>query len=159
MRFGIKSFIFRFLIVLALGGLAVMLLWNGLMSDIFSLGKVSYWQGLGLLVLGRILFGGHHFGHMGFRGSHGDLAKAWNRLTPEDKQAMFEHHRWGGHGHHHFGRSRFFHQPGHSDVNSSEKPPEASPSAGSPSSQAVGQDLTGAATDYNSKGSTDEESK
>lgn len=43
----------------------VMLLWNWLMPMIFHLGVITYWQSLGLLVLAKILFGGHgHGGHM-----------------------------------------------------------------------------------------------
>jgi hypothetical protein len=37
-------------------GLAVMLLWNWLMPDIFGLKRLNYWQAWGLLVLCWILF-------------------------------------------------------------------------------------------------------
>ncbi len=46
-------------------GLFVMLLWNWLMPDIFSLPRISFWQGWGLLLLTHILFkswGGRHWG-------------------------------------------------------------------------------------------------
>ena len=39
-------------------GFVVMLLWNRLMPDLFGLKEISYWQGMGILALGRILFGG-----------------------------------------------------------------------------------------------------
>jgi len=39
-------------------GFVVRWLWNWLMVDIFSLKEITYWQGIGILVLGRILFGG-----------------------------------------------------------------------------------------------------
>ncbi len=39
-------------------GYFVMLLWNWLMPAIFGLGLISFWQSVGLVVLGRILFGG-----------------------------------------------------------------------------------------------------
>lgn len=48
-------------------GLVVMTLWNGIMPDIFGLGVLTIWQAIGLLVLGKILFGGsrkhkkHHY--------------------------------------------------------------------------------------------------
>ena len=42
-------------------GLFVMLLWNWLMPEIFGLSVIGYWQGLGLALLGRLLFG-HNFG-------------------------------------------------------------------------------------------------
>jgi hypothetical protein len=48
---GIISFI-------AMGGAIVMLLWNGIMPEVFGLGLVTFWQALGLLILGRFLLGG-----------------------------------------------------------------------------------------------------
>ncbi len=44
-------------------GLLVQALWNALMPEIFGLPEVSYWQGVGLLVLGHLLFGGGIRGH------------------------------------------------------------------------------------------------
>lgn len=38
-------------------GLVVMLLWNGIMPEVFGLGIITIWQALGLIILGRILFG------------------------------------------------------------------------------------------------------
>ena len=38
-------------------GLVVMLLWNGIMPEVFGLGIITVWQALGLIILGRILFG------------------------------------------------------------------------------------------------------
>jgi len=63
--------IFMMLAMCAVLGLAVMLLWNALMPQIFALPQIGYWQAVGLLVLGRLLFGGiggggwrhHHHGH------------------------------------------------------------------------------------------------
>ena len=48
--------------LLALFGLAVMLLWNWLMPEIFGLPKLDYWKAWGLLVLSWILFKGVNFG-------------------------------------------------------------------------------------------------
>ena len=39
-------------------GFIIMWLWNGLMPKIFGLTEITYWQGLGLGLLGRLLFGG-----------------------------------------------------------------------------------------------------
>ena len=50
------------LALLALFGWIVMLLWNWLMPEIFSLGKVNYWQAWGLMILSWILFKGISFG-------------------------------------------------------------------------------------------------
>lgn len=38
-------------------GLVIMWLWNWLMPLIFGLPEVTYWQGIGLLILSSILFG------------------------------------------------------------------------------------------------------
>lgn len=45
-------------------GYALMYLWNWLMPDIFGLKEISYWQGFGIVILAKILFGsfGHHHG-------------------------------------------------------------------------------------------------
>ncbi|SEC39183.1 hypothetical protein SAMN04489761_2865 [Tenacibaculum sp. MAR_2009_124] len=50
-------------ITIAVAGLAIlfgyliMWLWNALMPDIFGLPAVNYWQGVGLFVLAKIIFG------------------------------------------------------------------------------------------------------
>ena len=48
--------------LVALGGWAVMSLWNWLMPGLFGLPVVTFWQALGLLALSRILFGGFRLG-------------------------------------------------------------------------------------------------
>jgi hypothetical protein len=42
-------------------GLVVRVLWNWLMPAIFGLGKITFWQAFGIVLLARLLFGG--FGH------------------------------------------------------------------------------------------------
>lgn len=46
-------------------GYFVQILWNWLMPSIFSLGKITYWQAFGLVLLSRLIFGtiGHHVTH------------------------------------------------------------------------------------------------
>lgn len=45
-------------------GFFVMLLWNSLLPDIWGWQKITYWQGAGLVILARLLFGsqGYHKG-------------------------------------------------------------------------------------------------
>lgn len=50
---------------LFLGTLAAWLLWNALMPVVFQLPELSYWQMMGILVLGKLIFGG--FGGPGRR--------------------------------------------------------------------------------------------
>jgi len=54
-------------------GYVVMLLWNWLMPAIFGLGKITYWQAFGLVILAKLLFGafGHH--------RHGDPSNHFHR--------------------------------------------------------------------------------
>lgn len=42
-------------------GYFVMLLWNGLLPDIFGLKEITYWQGVGLVIMFRLLFGSHGY--------------------------------------------------------------------------------------------------
>lgn len=44
---------------LLLGTLAAWLLWNALMPTVFQLPMLTYWQMMGIMVLGRLIFGGH----------------------------------------------------------------------------------------------------
>jgi hypothetical protein len=53
---GFTAFAFLF-------GAVVMWLWNWLMPVIFHLGIITYWQAVGLAILGRLLFGSFHHGH------------------------------------------------------------------------------------------------
>lgn len=46
------------LLGLLLGAL-VMVLWNWLMPDLFGLGPITYWQGVGLYLLCHLLFKSH----------------------------------------------------------------------------------------------------
>ena len=53
---GLKFALFAALAV-AVSSLLVMVLWNWLMTVLFGLPSISFWQSLGLLVLSKILFG------------------------------------------------------------------------------------------------------
>ena len=64
-------------LLLAFGfALAIKLLWNGLMPQLFGLRMITYCQAFGLLVLARLMFGGIHRGHGRHRGRHG---RRWHR--------------------------------------------------------------------------------
>jgi hypothetical protein len=84
--------------VLALLSLAVMLLWNSLVPELFRGPRLEYWQALGLLLLSRILFGG-----LRGRGWHGHWRQRmwrerWENMTPEERERLREHfqRRCGG---------------------------------------------------------------
>jgi hypothetical protein len=93
---------FRFLIplivlaVVALLTLAVFALWNSVVTDVFGLKAISYWQALALLVLARILFGGfprRGGGPFGPPWRHRLMMKRWHSLTPEQREQMREEMR------------------------------------------------------------------
>lgn len=50
--------ILAFVGFIALGGFLVQALWNWLLPPLFGWHEITFWQGLGLLALCRILFGG-----------------------------------------------------------------------------------------------------
>jgi hypothetical protein len=72
----------------AVGGGIVQVLWNWLLPSLFGWRTITFWQALGLLVLCRILFGGH-----GLRSSAGAnvrrrMAERWERMTPEERERV-----------------------------------------------------------------------
>jgi hypothetical protein len=86
------------LFVYAFGEL-VMHLWNWLLPSLFGWHVITFWQGLGLLLLTRILFGswggGNDHKPGRWRGGRG-----WQRMTPEERAEMRQNmrERWCGHG-------------------------------------------------------------
>ena len=75
-----------------IGGEVVMHLWNWLLPGLFGWRMITFWQGLGLLLLCRILFGG--LGHGGPR-----RRGCWRgRMTPEEREKFHDvvRTRWGG---------------------------------------------------------------
>jgi hypothetical protein len=70
----------------AVFGFVVMSLWNWLAPAVFGLHTITFWQGLGMLILSKILFGG-------FRGRPGNGAHwryrmndRWQQMTPEERE-------------------------------------------------------------------------
>ncbi|UKN01080.1 hypothetical protein K6119_15220 [Paracrocinitomix mangrovi] len=69
----------------ALFGFVVMWLWNWLMPEIFGLPIITFWQGVGIVILSKILFGGfggggskgkkHHKGHKKHNDGNDDFSK------------------------------------------------------------------------------------
>lgn len=80
-------------------GNVIMLLWNNILTPVLHVSEITFWQGLGILVLAKILFGS--FGSRG--GSNHYYRKQrmmWNTMTPEQKEKFKEEwknrsHRWG----------------------------------------------------------------
>ena len=81
-----------------IGGELVMRLWNWLLPPLFGWRLITFWQGLGLLALCRILFGGFGRHGSGRRPSfRRRMKERCGNMTPEERerfrQAMRE--RWG----------------------------------------------------------------
>jgi hypothetical protein len=67
-------------------GEVVMHLWNWLLPMLFGWKQITFWQGLGLVILCRILFGG--FGGPGRDRSDHRCQKTsrWEKMTPEERE-------------------------------------------------------------------------
>ncbi|HXC31950.1 MAG TPA: hypothetical protein VNZ56_05710 [Verrucomicrobiae bacterium] len=64
-------------------------LWNYLMPGLFGLHAITFWQAVGLIILGRLLFGGFgpRFGGGPWR-RH--MAERWEQMTPEERERFRE---------------------------------------------------------------------
>ncbi len=70
-------------------GSIIMLLWNNVLAPVMHISAITFWQGLGLLVLARILFGGFRGGG-GSRRFYSKQRMMWNNMTPEQKAKFKE---------------------------------------------------------------------
>ena|SRR5450432_3229474 len=63
-------------------------LWNWLMPALFGSRLITFWQGLGLFVFSKVLFGGihRHGGHRGRRRWRQHMEERWGRMTPEERE-------------------------------------------------------------------------
>jgi hypothetical protein len=70
-------------------GFVVTHLWNFLMPGLFGLRTITFWQAVGLMVLGRLLFGGFgpRFGGGPWR-RH--MKERWEQMTPEEREKFRE---------------------------------------------------------------------
>lgn len=75
--------------------LLTQVLWNNLIPELFHGPVISYWQALGLLILGKLLFGWH--GPSGNKFSNWRQRKEWKarmaNMTPEQREKMRERFR------------------------------------------------------------------
>ena len=93
-----RPYLIPVFIILGAGALAffswaVMSLWNAVLVPAAGAGIITFWQGLGLLVLSRILIGG------GKRWRHRGMWRGrCESLSPEEKQQFKEFWRKRWHG-------------------------------------------------------------
>ena len=81
-------------------GYLIQILWNWLMPDIFGLGTITYWQGFGLFLIAKFLFGGFR-GHDHYNYKRRDHVewlrhKSIRRWSPEKLKKFFKY--WGERG-------------------------------------------------------------
>jgi hypothetical protein len=68
-------------------GFVVKGLWNILMPPIFGWHIITFWQGIGLLLLSKILFGGfHRHGGGGPSRWRQRMKNRWENMTPEERE-------------------------------------------------------------------------
>jgi hypothetical protein len=84
--------------ILVFGGI-VMWLWNNSLVPVLHVSTITFWQGLGILVLSKILFGSFSGGG-GSRGYYMKQRMMWKNMTPEQKEKFKEEwrnrsRRWG----------------------------------------------------------------
>ena len=94
-------FVVMLVVVPAVFGLVLMLVWNYAMPDIFGLPSIDYWHALCLFIIGRLLCGG--FGMMVIGGllhtmfhnhhHHHHLHHGHGHISPREAREMWER-RW-----------------------------------------------------------------
>lgn len=75
---------------MAVFGFIVMSLWNNILVAVLHVSAVTFWQALGILVLGKILFGGFNGGCGRNRGGHWkkEMQEKWQGMTPEEREKV-----------------------------------------------------------------------
>lgn len=90
--FGILKFIVLGLIFIGAIGFITMTLWNWLVPELFHGPMISFWQALGILLLGKLLFGWHGHQKGGWRGAPWGwkerMRRRWEHMTPEERERM-----------------------------------------------------------------------
>ena len=67
-------------------GFVIMHLWNWLMPSLFGLNVITFWQALGLFVLGKLLLGGFHRHHGGRPRWGRHMRERWDQMSPEERE-------------------------------------------------------------------------
>ncbi|HEX2947399.1 MAG TPA: hypothetical protein VHT96_15790 [Clostridia bacterium] len=68
-------------------GYGIKLLWNWLMPEIFGIKEISYWQGIGIFVLARLIFGSFG-GNSSSSKSENDKKK--QKCSPDENEGLKE---------------------------------------------------------------------
>ena len=76
-----------------IGGEIVLHLWNWLLPPLFGWRQITFWQALGLLVLCRILFGGHGWHGSGRSSFRRRMQERCEQMTPEERERFRQRFR------------------------------------------------------------------
>ena len=87
--FRVLKFVAIGIVAFTVFGFVTTHLWNYLMPGLFGLRTLTFWQAVGLIVLGRLLFGGFgpRFGGGPWR-RH--MKERWEQMTPEEREKFRE---------------------------------------------------------------------
>src|SRR5258708_10578107 len=69
-------------------GFLIMHLWNWLMPSLFGLNVITFWQALGLFVLGKLLLGGFHRHHGGRPRWARHMRERWDQMSPAERESF-----------------------------------------------------------------------
>ena len=88
-----KPFFIPFLILAALAAFSyiVMLLWNGILSPVLEINTITFWQAVGIFILGKILFGFKPYGGRS-PGKWKSHRHRWRSMSAEEKSHFRD--RW-----------------------------------------------------------------
>ena len=89
-----KGIIFGILFVVLLG-FGTMYLWNALAVGIFGLPMLTFWQTLGLMLLGRLLTGGGMGRRGGWHKGKMMLKERWRNMSETERNEFMRN--WGKH--------------------------------------------------------------
>ena len=99
----LAKFILLFIVIgpiaIFIFGITVMWLWNNTLTPVLHVSEITFWQGLGILVLSKILFSSFS-GGSGSSRYYRKQKMMWNSMTPEQKEKFKEEwknrsRRWG----------------------------------------------------------------
>lgn len=94
----VKGILFGVLFITAITFLT-MFLWNSLIPELFGLPMLTFFQTLGLMILGRLLTGGFARGWGGGPGGHFKgrfMRERWKNMSEAERRQFMQ--RWGKHG-------------------------------------------------------------
>lgn len=88
-RYGFRK-MFWFIAIVATVTLAVMMLWNWLIPELFNGPIINYWQAFGLLLLSKLLTG---MGRPGMHHWKSKLHSGWHSLSDKERSKLREKFR------------------------------------------------------------------